>query len=72
MRVTLEVVKELNSYLKSFERTRFENEHLFGVWHGFAAAYEVIMGRDPGKIEIPEWPEEWDYQRRAKAENKDG
>lgn len=72
MGLSLENLKLLSSYLRNFERTKFENEHLFGVWHGMKIASVVINGGDPQTIELPDFPDKWDYQVRQENGDDSG
>ena len=67
----LEILKDIGEYIKSFDKSKYENEHLFGLWHGLKVAQAVVRGDDPSQIELPDWPEEWDYQKREDGELED-
>lgn len=67
----LQILKDIDSYLKSFEKSKFENEHLFGLWHGLKVAQAVARGEDPSRIELPEWPEKWGFEQRAEDDSED-
>jgi len=56
-------ILELNAYLKGFEPIKYENEHIFGVWHGISVSLLILKGEDPDNFK-PDFPDKWDFQKR--------
>jgi hypothetical protein len=64
-------LKDFDQYIQTFDKSKFENEHLFGLWHGLKVGQAIARGNNPAEIEMPEFPDKWDYEKRTDGELDD-